>query len=153
MKRVLVGYGDYSGYSLGAVPDKFLSELAVRFPLSAESYDANDGETLLITVAVHEEAARRANGGEPQRHVPTVREFRSEIIKNGFRQLSLTHHPDHRGDNESQRNLIEARDMLERLCGSVEDEFSPHCTIISAPRSRAATSGLNEGIGDDDVPF
>lgn len=43
MQRLVVGYGEFSGYSLQEVPDKCLSELAGRFPLSAQPYDATDG--------------------------------------------------------------------------------------------------------------
>src|SRR5690348_5485940 len=98
MRRFIIGHGEFSGYELPEVSDECLAELAARFPLSAQSYDANDGEMLLIAIAVHEEAARRAKGGRPQKHIPTVREFTSEIVKAGFRQLSLVYHPDQKGD-------------------------------------------------------
>ena len=153
MRRFIIGYGKFSGYALSEVSDECLSELAARFPLRAQPYDARDGETLLITVAVHEEGARRANGGRRQKHIPTVREFTSEIVKAGFRQLSLVHHPDQNGDNESQRRLIEARDILAHSCENIEDDYAHGCTVISAPRSEAAAMPFSGGISDDYVPF
>ena len=48
MRRFIIDYGEFTGHALSEVSDECLAELAARFPLSTQSYEASDGETQLI---------------------------------------------------------------------------------------------------------
>lgn len=113
--------------------NEFLDLLGQRYPLKSASYNASDGETLLITVAVHEDLARRTSRGKQSTHIPTVPEFAVEAVKKGFWQLSKIHHPDQRGENEAQRRLIEARDCLNRLCENITGDRPTDVVWIPEP--------------------
>lgn len=156
MAQIAIGYGEYSGYLLTEVPDDFLSLLGQRYPLNAANYDASDGETLVITVGVHGELARRASGGQINKHIPTVPQFAKDIVKQGFWQLSKIHHPDQRGHNDAQRRLTEARDCLNRLCDNIDDDPLENAVWIPEPpesRERMARPVPAQGVSDDDIPF
>jgi hypothetical protein len=156
MAQITVAYGEYSGYLITEVPDEFLDLLGRTYPLKCASYDASDGETLLITVAVHEELARRVSGGKQSAHIPTVPEFAVAVVKKGFWELSKIHHPDQRGENEAQRRLIEARDCLNRLCENITGDPPTDVVWIPEPSQqpkRTPRPAFVGGITDDDVPF
>jgi hypothetical protein len=156
MAQITVAYGEYSGYLINEVSDEFLGLLSQRYPLKSAPYGASDGESLLITVAVHEELARRASGGRQSTHIPTVPELAAEVIMRGFRQLSKIHHPDQGGENEAQRRLIEARDCLNRVCENISGDPPTDVVWIPEPPQQAKRTprpAFVGGITDDDVPF
>jgi hypothetical protein len=88
--RVILGYGTYKGYSLKELPEGTLQELSRRFPLQADRYDHSDGTSLMVTVAIHEEIARRQLGGEKLKRIPTLKELASDLVTKGYHQLSKT---------------------------------------------------------------
>jgi hypothetical protein len=161
VRRVLVGYGQFNRYRVRELPNEELQKLAERFPLSLESCQHLEWDGLLITVAVHEELARRARGGEPDRKIPSERELAKEIINKGFKQLSHVHHPDKAsGDNTAQRHLLKARDQLTALLEQIEEGEREDDIVIEepkVPRGRGGRSTADDnpfgGMTDDDVPF
>ncbi len=156
MVPITIAYGEFSGHQIPELPDSVLAELAKRFPLEATRYDLSEAESLLITVAVHEELARRASGGRAKRHIPTVKEFAVQIVAQGFRALSKVHHPDVNGDTEAQRRLIEVRDLLTPLVENIDAERTDEGIRIPSPRpqrTRRAPPTFSENITDNDVPF
>ena len=138
MRRIEIGYGEYAGYSLREVPDAFLAGLRDRFPLDAEKHDPGDSYMLLTTIAVHQELARRAQGGAVLPHIPTVQELAKDIVSKGFRQMSMTHHPDRSGKLETQKRLGEARDQLTELCKSMKQEPARDSLVIYEDAVRGA---------------
>ncbi len=156
MPLIRIGYGQFSGYLLTEIADDALRELESRFPLDSSKYDTSEGETLLITVAVHEERARRNTGGLPAKHIPSVKEFAQNVIATGFRHLSKIHHPDRNGEEEAQRRLTVARQRLVKLCCEIDEESEHDGIVISPPYTapaRRVVPSFEEGITDDDVPF
>ena len=153
MRRIEIGYGEYAGYSLQEVPDLFLAVLRGRFPLDAEKHDPGDSYMLLTTIAVHQELARRAQGGAMQPHIPTVQELAKDIVSKGFRQMSMTHHPDRSGKLETQQRLSAARDQLTEMCKAMKQEPARDSLVIYEDAVRRAGRPPAEGISDDDVPF
>jgi hypothetical protein len=152
MRRIEIGYGEYAGYSLQEVPDPFLAVLRGRFPLDAEKHDPGDSYVLLTTIAVHQELARRAQGGAVLPHVPTVQELAKDIVSKGFRQMSKTHHPDRSGELEVQKRLSAARDQLTEMCKAMKQEPARDSLVIYEDAVRRAGRPPAEGISDDDVP-
>jgi hypothetical protein len=155
MPRVLVGYGEYQGYRIAELPAKAVEDLAKRYPLSLDEKHGAECEELVITVAVHAELHRRANGGAQERRVPTLRELAEEIVTRGYQQASKHHHPDGKGHHDAQVLLTQARDELRNAANSLSNDTEvENATIIPAPvvpRARAASPP--GGISDDDVPF
>src|SRR5207247_5099708 len=92
----------FNNYQLSEVSAEFLQTLAERFPLNADQYDQNDGKDLLITVAIHAELSRRANGGKQLRQEPTVKELALDVVSKGFQQSSKVDHPDQQGEQEAR---------------------------------------------------
>jgi hypothetical protein len=144
--RIILGYGEYEGYSLPEVPDTLLDTLSRRFPLQSDKYDPSDGYTLIKTVAIHEEIRRRAAGGERKKRVPTLKELASDLVTKGFHQLSKTYHPDRKGDPEAQRRLNQVRDRLQNVCEDIVDE-NHDAIIIHGPEENGPE------VTDEDIPF
>ncbi|HEY1756305.1 MAG TPA: hypothetical protein VGG72_12965 [Bryobacteraceae bacterium] len=138
MRRIEIGYGEYAGYALREVPDPFLAALRDRFPLDAEKHDPGDSYMLLTTIAVHQELARRAQGGAIHPHIPTVQELAKDIVTKGFRQMSLTHHPDRKGEVEAQKRLNAARDQLTEMCKALKQEPARDSLVIDEDAVRGA---------------
>jgi hypothetical protein len=138
MRRIEIGYGEYAGYSLREVPDAFLAGLRDRFPLDAEKHDPGDSYMLLTTIAVHQELARRAQGGAVLPHIPTVQELAKDIVSKGFRQMSMTHHPDRNGKLETQKRLAAARDQLTEMCKAMKQEPARDSLVIYEDAVRGA---------------
>ena len=79
-----------------------------------------------------------------------------EIVRQGFRHLTKIHHPDHRGTNEAQRRLNEARDCLTRLRENLTEDPPENAVWIQAPLERqvkVSRAAFAEKVSDDDVPF
>ncbi|MEQ1885810.1 MAG: hypothetical protein ABL967_12165, partial [Bryobacteraceae bacterium] len=127
MKKVVVGYGEYNAYSIDEIPNDFLETLCKRFPLDVEHCWTQKTEDLRITIAVHQEAARRKAGGHTRPHIPTTSQLARQLIKHGFRNLSKTHHPDVNGQVEAQKRLVDARDQLEQFCQKIKEPTDPKC--------------------------
>ena len=128
----------FNNYQLSEVSAEFLQTLAERFPLNADQYDQNDGKDLLITVAIHAELSRRANGGKQLRQEPTVKELALDVVSKGFQQTSKVHHPDQQGEHEAR--LGKARDRLQELCSQIENELEQDAVIISPPSAPTRTA-------------
>jgi hypothetical protein len=151
MSGIVIGYGKYRGYRLAEIPQQLLDELAARFPLRVTEHSTAEYAELLVTIAIHEELSRRANGGQPKRHPPSVRQCASDIIGRGFQQASKDHHPDGKGDHEAQLRLTRARDLLRRTIDSFPDEIDAYSqTLIPEPGQPVRGPST---IRDDDVPF
>ncbi len=160
MKPILVSYGKFNGYQLCELPSEELRVLALRFPLNAENCIGREWEELLITVAVHEELKRREQGGEPQKKEPSVRELANQIVSKGFRESSKIHHPDRTGDNNMQRQLINARDRLLSLVEGIEPAYDEQdAFFVTAPPTPGTPEQTHRrsqdpfDISDNDVPF
>ena len=138
MPRIEIGFGEYAGYSLRELPDPFLATLRDRFPLDAEKPDPGDSYVLLTTIAVHQELARRAQGGAIQPHIPTVQELEKEIVTKGFRHMSMTHHPDRKGQLEAQQRLTAARDQFTEMCKALKQEPARDSLVIDEDAVRGA---------------
>jgi|SRR5690348_5450625 len=143
--RVILGYGTYKGYSLKELPEGTLQELSRRFPLQADRYDHSDGTSLMVTVAIHEEIARRQLGGEKLKRIPTLKELASDLVTKGYHQLSKTHHPDRKGEPETQQRLNFVRQQLLEACNELADEI--HDAIIIKEDEEDPV------ISDEDIPF
>lgn len=143
--RIILGYGDFKGYSLGEIPESLLHKLSQRFALQSNKHDDSDRNTLLITIAVHEELSRRRAGGERKKRTPTLKELALNVVTKGYHQLSKTHHPDRNGDAETQRRLTEARDILARDCEDIVEEYED--AILIPPEQEFSE------ISDEDIPF
>jgi len=149
-----MGDGEYSGHRIPELPADFLTQLAKRYPLEASKCDLSDAFTLLITVAVHEEVARRASGGHAERHLPTVNEFATHIVNHGFRALSKIHHPDLKGDTDTQRRLNEARDLLLPMAENIDgDQHSEDIKIPSGGPEAHSPPTSRWPPPDGDLPF
>jgi hypothetical protein len=74
MRRILISYGEFSGYQIAELPQQELEVLAMRFPLSAEDCPGRDWDELVITIAIHAEVRRRENGGKPLKKFPSLQE-------------------------------------------------------------------------------
>jgi hypothetical protein len=154
MPRVIVGYGESNGYRLTELSPKILEELGRRYPLQFDEQFAPEYDELLITVAIHAEIRRRADGGKQEPRVPTLREVAEEIVTKGYQQASKHHHPDGKGHHEAQVRLTQARDELRNACSTFADDNNEEgTTIIPAPAAPRARAAASEGISDDDVPF
>lgn len=153
MATVIVGYGEFANHALTEVSDQFLSVLAERYPLDCRRYDASEGESLLITVAIHQEVQRRAVGGHQVKRVPTIRDLASAIVSSGFQQMSKVHHPDRSGQPEAQLRLTAARDQLRRACEEIVDEGQSEAIVIGPPQPPRAAPPYSSPISEDAVPF
>jgi hypothetical protein len=128
------------------LPDETLRQLSESYPLKSDKYDSSDSRSMLITIAVHEELQRRATGGQAKKRIPALKELAAEIVKNGFRHLSKTHHPDKSGSAEAQRRLTEARDHLLNSCVNFQEDDDEDAIVIPFPDS-------GPEISDEDIPF
>ena len=154
MRRVVIGYGEYTNYRLAEVPGEFLKEIASRYPLALDEQNSPRHDDLIITVSVHAELNRRDGGGKQLKRVPTMPELAREIVDLGFRQASKQHHPDTKGGHEAQILLTEARDELYRACSQINDDLENVLTnTIGASSSMRTDSAWRGDIGNDDVPF
>jgi hypothetical protein len=144
MRDVIVGYSEFKDYKLSELPEVFLNELSSRFPLEAEKHQHSDWRELFITLAIHEEIARRRLGGAQAKRRPTKRQLAEGIVTKGFHHLSKTHHPDRNGDNETQKILTSAWDFLQRACKDIEEHYDDDTIVIAAPFVE---------ITDEDIPF
>jgi hypothetical protein len=109
MPRVIVGFGECRGYRVTEIPAQLLAQLAERYPLVLKEDSQPDHEDLIITIVVHGELRRCAVGGQPEIHVPSLRELAQEIVSRGYQQASKRHHPDGQGHHEAQLRLTHAK--------------------------------------------
>jgi hypothetical protein len=145
---VVVGYGEFKDYRVPELPDSFLADLAIRFPLESNKHQSSSRRDLFITVAIHQELQRRRLGGAQAKHRPTKKRLAEDIITKGFHQLSKTHHPDRNGDGEIQKTLASARDFLNRACKEIQEDYDDETILIT----ELVTNDGAE-ITDEDIPF
>jgi hypothetical protein len=164
MRLVLVGYGQFENYQVCELPQDELQRLGERFPLTFAKCQDLECNEILITVAIHEELARRARGAKPETRRPSERELAREIISKGFIYLSKTHHPDKAsGDGTLQKRLASVREQLTSLVSQIQEENDPEdAVVIAEPPSRRARKNdlrgeedpfCGMGFTDEDVPF
>lgn len=146
---VIIGYGRYRGYKIQQGPNEFLSELAMRYPLNHDHQTGAEYADLQLTIAIHEEAQRRQNGGAVFAKEPSAKELAIKLVNKGYQLLSKDHHPDRKGGTEAaQKTLNTVRAQLLNACEEMRDEWPEDALTISEP----ATTHIGP-ITDEDCPF
>lgn len=155
MSRIVLDYPPFSGYTLEELPDTEILKLMEKFPLEVKRNNLTNAVAMFVTIAVHEEHARRKKQGKPSKHRPSKRQFAVDIITKGYRALSQSTHPDREGgDTLCQQRLNDARDELQRFAQKLTEERSTGDIIVTQDITfQWDPNGFPDIASDDDVPF